>query len=94
MDLQTPIWTRHGRSRWHLVVHEAQRDESVVLAVAATTHWHLPGTILDGPATDVADARRRAVRALLRAGILLELPVDPLAIDPAADGTPTWATGA
>lgn len=94
MDLQTPIWTRHGRSRWHLVAHDAQRDESVVLAVAAATHWHLPGTILDGPATDVADARRRAVRALMRAGLLPELPADPLSIDPTADGGSAWASGA
>lgn len=94
MELQTPIWTRHGRSRWHLVALDAPKDEVVVLAVAAATHWDIPGTILDGPATDVADARRRAVRALMRAGLLPELPIDPLSIDPAADGCSAWASGA
>jgi hypothetical protein len=93
MELYTPIWTRRGSSRWHLVALDAHRDEVVVLAVAADTHWDIPGTILDGPATDVADARRRAVRALMRAGLLPELPADPLSIDPTADGGTAWAVG-
>lgn len=76
-----------------VVAQNGQRVESVVLAVAAPTHWHIPGTILDGPATDVADARRRAARTLLRADVLLELPADSLSADPAADGRPSWATG-
>lgn len=93
MYLENPIWTRRSSSRWHLVALDVRRDEVVVLAVAADTHWNIPGTILDGPATDVADARRRAVRALMRAGLLPELPMDPLSINPSVDGGTAWASG-
>lgn len=74
--LTRPAWTWQGGNLWHLVAEDPDRDETVVLATAATTYWHIPGTNMDGAARDCQDARRRAVRALLRAGLLPELPLD------------------
>ncbi len=72
-NLTKPVWTWRGGNLWHLVATEPERDETMVLATAASTYWHIPGTNLDGAARGCEDARRRAVRALMRAGLLPEL---------------------
>lgn len=72
-----PVWRWQGGNLWHLIATDVTREEIFVLATAASTYWHIPGTNLDGAARDCDDARRRAVRALLRAGMLPDLPIEP-----------------
>lgn len=73
-----PRWKWQSGNLWHLVAADVARDETYVLATAASTYWHISGTSLDGAARDCDDARRRAVRALLRSGLLAELPEEPV----------------